>query len=254
MDVVRNMKHKLVEVELKNQILTICLNNEKKLNAISEAMVDELYECVQYINQSDEIKVCLITGSPKAFSAGVDISEIEKLTDDKAFLFLNEKWEAAANIRVPVIACVSGYALGGGFELALMCDMIVASEKAVFGFSEVNLGLLPGNGGTQRLPRLVGTNRAFEMISTGKVISAQDALNMGVVNRIVTDDLLCKEGLSLAEELSCKPFYSLIAIKSAIKASKSVPLSEGLTYERNLFRSLLTTHDKQRLVHKFLKK
>lgn len=246
------MKHKLVKVELKNQIFTIHLNNEKKLNAISEAMVDELYECVQYINQSDEVKVCLITGSPKAFSAGVDISEIEKLTNDKALLFLNEKWEAVANIRVPVIACVSGYALGGGFELALMCDVIIASEKAVFGFPEVNLGLLPGNGGTQRLPRLVGANRAFEMISTGKTITVQDALSMGVVNKIVADDILYKEALALADELVHKPFYSLIAIKNAVKASKSVPLSDGLTYERNLFRALLTTHDKQTLVHKFL--
>lgn len=231
-------------------ILTIKLNNVNKLNALTEMMMDDLHKISLYVNTSNSVKVCIITGTEKIFSAGVDISQFAEMDKIKAASFLNERWNAVASIKVPVIAAVEGYALGGGFELAMMCDMIIASESAVFGLPEVNLGLLPGNGGTQRLPRLVGVKKAFEIIALGEKFSAQEALNLGVINKVAPEKTSYLEAISVANKLKEKSNLSMIAIKRAMYES----LNDGLKYERILFRKLLCTDESKNIVNKFLKK
>lgn len=231
-------------------ILTIKLNNVNKLNALTESMMDDLHKISLYVNTSNSVKTCIITGTDKFFSAGVDISQFDKMDKIKAASFLNETWASVATIKVPVIAAIEGYALGGGFELALMCDMIIASESAVFGLPEVNLGLLPGNGGTQRLPRLVGVKKAFEIIALGEKFSAKEALNLGIINKIVPAKTSYLEAISVANKIKEKSPFSMIAIKRALSES----LNDGLKYERILFRKLLCTDESKNIVNRFLNK
>ena len=244
----------MVDFEIKDSIGILTLNNPKKLNALSTAFIGEIYDCLLDIEK--KANVLVIFGGEKAFAAGVDINEIDSLSFEDATLrdFIDHKWERVLNVEIPVISGVSGYALGGGFELALATDIIVANEKAIFGFPEINLGLMPGLGGTQLLTRLVGGKKASQMIMSGDFISAQEAFDLGIVSKIVESENLRDETLKLAEKISKKSPVSLRLIKKAVRMAQNTGCDEGMKSERNMFRSLFSTSFKESETKKFLKK
>lgn len=239
----------MIKTHYEDSIYTIRLDNERKLNVLTTELIESLYEQVEHVNSRDDIKACIITGGDKVFSAGVDINEFAAINEANIDNFLGPKWAAVADINVPVLAAVSGYALGGGFELALMCDMIIASENAIFGLPEINLGLIPGNGGTQRLHKLIGRNKAFEFITIGCKITALEAYNLNVVNKIATKHSAYSEALSIAKTIVQKSRDSLMAIKRLTKEN----LDANLENERKEFRELLKTNEAKEAIHSFLK-
>ena len=244
----------MVDFEIKDSVGILTLNNPKKLNALSTAFIGEIYDCLLDIEK--KANVLVIFGGEKAFAAGVDINEINSLSFEDATLrdFIDHKWERVLNVEIPVISGVSGYALGGGFELALATDIIVANEKAVFGFPEINLGLMPGLGGTQLLTRIVGGKKASQMIMSGDFISAQEAFDLGIISKITETENLRDETLKLAEKISKKSPISLRLIKKAIRMAQNTGCDEGMKSERNMFRSLFSTSFKEIETKKFLKK
>ncbi len=243
-----------VSLAIKNSIAVLTIDNPKKLNALSSGLMEEISEKLSEIEQS--ARVLIISGCQKAFAAGVDVNEIYALSFDEAVRtnFINERWEIVKNIKIPVIAAVRGYALGGGFELALMCDMIIASENAVFGFPEIKLGLMPGLGGTQMLTKIIGTKIASELIMTGDFISAEKALSFGIVNKVVKDTELMKEANALAEKIATMSPVALKMIKEALLLSQNIGVSAGTKIERQMFRSLFSSEDKKKKTAEFLKK
>lgn len=244
----------LIEVEQKNDITVLKLNNPKKLNALSTSFVAEIHDALSGIEK--RAKVVVITGGERAFAAGVDVREIDSHSYESAYLegFIDDKWEALLNVKIPVIAAVSGYALGGGFEFALMCDIIVASEDAKFGFPEINLGIMPGMGGTQVLPRLVGPKIASDLLLTARNITATEAKALGIVSYISKNGQLLEDALKLAEKIAQKPVMSTRIIKDAIRMSQEIGLRQGMKMERQMFRSLFSTSSKNEGVKNFLNK
>jgi enoyl-CoA hydratase len=216
--------------------------------------VQEIEEKIHKIDQ--KANVLIIAGAGRSFAAGVDVSEIQRHSSETAFCenFIDDCWESIARVKIPTIAAVSGYALGGGFELALMCDIIVAAKSSKFGFPEVNLGIMPGMGGTQVLTRIVGSKLASEIIMTGNFLTAEMAQSFGIISRVVPDDDLMKNVLELAHLLAKKSTTSLRMIKEAINLAQNVGLSQGMRSERLMFRSLFSTHDKDVKVKEFLEK
>lgn len=230
------------------------INNPKKLNALSADLMEELYEKI--FNICTKADVLVITGTEKAFAAGMDISEIATRDYEQAHVgnLINSHWEELLNVKIPVIAAVSGYAFGGGFELVLHCDIVIAAESAQFAFPEVNLGVMPGLGGTQLLTRAIGTKRATRFLMTGERMSAKQAYDFGIVSQIVAQDELIPMATSLAQELSSKSKMSLLLIKEAVRMSQNCGLSQGIQSERTMFRSLFSTADKMQKTNDFLSK
>jgi enoyl-CoA hydratase/carnithine racemase len=243
-----------VKLSIEDSIAVLTLDNPSKLNALSSDFMKEIDEEIRGVDQ--KASVLIATGCKKAFAAGVDISEIERHSSESACLenFVDEKWESLFNVKIPTIAAVSGYALGGGFELALMCDVIIAAKSAKFGFPEVNLGLMPGMGGTQALARIVGIKLACEIIMTGDFLSAQRAKELNVVSQVVEDDELMPTAREFAQKIARKSPSSLRMIKEAIRLSQNVGLIQGMRSERLMFRSLFSTADKKRKIEDFLKR
>ena len=243
-----------VNLSVENDVALLTIDNPRNLNALSTSLMSEISKKLE--NLEKQAKALVITGTQKAFAAGVDINEIAALSFDEAMKsdFIDEQWEVVRNIKIPTIAAVRGYALGGGFELALMCDMIIASEKATFGFPEINLGLMPGMGGTQMLTKIVGTKVASQMIMTGEFIAAEKALQLNIINKVVSDDKVLQTALDLAQKISTKPAVSLKMIKEAILMSQNTGITAGMKIERQMFRSLFSTADKKQKVSEFLKK
>lgn len=243
-----------VNLCIHDAIAELQIDNPQKLNALSSPVMNELSEKLSDIEQ--HASVVIIYGLQKAFAVGVDINEVSKYSFETAVQndFINTTWEALRNTRIPVIAAVSGYALGGGFELALMSDIIIAEPNAKFGFPEVNLGLMPGLGGTQMLTNLVGAKVASELIMTGDFISAQRALSLGIVSKIVDSDNLLHEARLLAQKLASKSSIGLKMIKEAISLAQNIGVNAGITIERQMFRALFSTHAKNEKVNDFLKK
>lgn len=243
-----------IDFEINNSVAVLTLNNPKKLNALSTDFIEEIYDALIDIEKKSNVLV--IFGTEKAFAAGVDINEIKPLSFEQALLneFIDYKWERVLNIKIPVISGVEKYALGGGFELALASDVIIASENAKFGFPEVNLGLMPGLGGTQLLTRIVGTKKASELIMSGDFINAEEALRLNIISKIVPSADLKKETLDLANKIAKKSPTSLRLIKEAIQLSQNSGCLQGIKTERNLFRSLFSTSYKEKLTKEFLKK
>ncbi|MDR2158215.1 MAG: enoyl-CoA hydratase/isomerase family protein [Holosporaceae bacterium] len=243
-----------VNLSIDDSIAILTLDNPYKLNALSSDFMRDISEKICDVDQ--RAKVLVVVGCKKAFAAGVDISEIESHSAESACLksFIDYSWESVFHVKIPVIAAVSGYALGGGFELALMCDIIIAAESAKFGFPEVNLGLMPGMGGTQLLAGIVGPKLAAEIIMTGDFLSAQTAKDLKIASRVVGDDELMAQTLELAKKIASKPPISLRTIKDSIRLSQNVGLNQGMQTERQIFRSLFSTADKKERVAQFLKK
>lgn len=244
----------LLDTYRKEEVFYIRLSNESKLNALSQQMVDELVLLVEEINSDQSIKVVVIKGSLKAFSVGVDINEFNNVTANEIFGLVGTNWECVSTIKVPVISQVSGFALGGGFELALMTDIIIADEGAKFGFPEINLGLMPGNGGTQRLLNLVGRSRAMSLLLTGKLIDANTALQYGIISEKVPSDELENTVDSLAQKISEKSYFSLVKIKECVSGLENDRLSVGIKLEKDNFRSLFFTSESQKNIKDFLNK
>lgn len=237
-----------------SSIATLRLKNSKKLNALSVDFVEQIFESLNDIDK--KAKVLIITGEERAFAVGVDIKEIDKRNYEQAYLenFLDNKWDVLLNIKIPVIAAVSGYALGAGFEMCLMSDIVVASNTAKFGFPEIRLGLLPGLGGTQLLPRLVGTKIAMKLLLTADMISAKEAQDLGLVSQITDFRNLFKTAQSLAEKIAVMPTMSARLIKEMVRISQNSGMNTGMQIERNIFRSLFSTSFKRDNVENFLKK
>jgi enoyl-CoA hydratase/carnithine racemase len=243
-----------IDLSIDNSVAILRLHNPSKLNALSSDFMNELHEKIQNIDK--KANVLIVAGCEKAFSAGVDIAEVERHSGESACLedFIDSKWECIFYVKIPVIAAVSGYAIGGGFELALMCDIIIATETAKFGFPEINIGLMPGMGGTQLLTRMVGAKIAGKILMTGDLLSASEAKELGIVAQVVQDDDLMLASWELAQRISCKSRMSLRMIKNAIRLSQNTGLNQGINSERLMFRSLFSSADKKEKTKEFLRK
>jgi len=252
------MAYDNIETEVKNNIGYIFINRPKVLNALDEKTVSEL-ECAFIKMRDDEkIRVIVITGrGDKAFVAGADISQFNKYSTLQAKEFAESGqrvFNFIESLGKPVIAAVNGFALGGGCELAMACSLRIASDKARFGQPEINLGLIPGYGGTQRLPRLVGKTKALELILTGEFISSQEAYDIGLVNKVVPHADLMIEANKLAEKIASKSPVIVKLAMEAVNRGLNMPLKEGCELEATLFGSCFSTHDKTEGVNAFLEK
>jgi len=231
------------------------LNRPAALNALNRELMSELMDAVENFALDANVGCIIITGNEKAFAAGADIKEMVNASPammlDNPFI---EQWDRLRKVSKPVIAAVSGFALGGGCELAMACDMIVASESAKFGQPEINLGVIPGAGGTQRLTLAVGKALAMEMVLNGRFISAQEALRFGLVNRVVPDEVYLEEAIKLAAELANRAPIALRVAKEAVNAAFEMPLQSGLEHERRLFYMLFSTEDQKEGMDAFINK
>ncbi len=237
------------------QVGVIQLNRPDKLNAISIPLMIELVDCLDWMDKSDDVRCIIITGNEKAFAAGADIEQMAKATTME-MLLLDQfaRWDRIRKIHKPIIAAVSGYALGGGCELAMTCDMIVASETAKFGQPEVNIGVIPGAGGTQRLTRAVGKAKAMEIILTGRMVTAEEALQCGLINKVAPVELYLEEAKALAKEIAAKPPIAIRLAKESILKSFDTTIEGGLDFERKAFYLLFASEDKQEGMNAFLEK
>lgn len=252
------MTYTSIELTCADGIATLLFNRPKALNALNTVLLGEFACALEGIRKDESIRVLILTGAgEKSFVAGADISEIATLSPLAAKRFAQcgqEAISALQGLAIPVIAAVNGYALGGGCEMALACDFIYASEKAVFGLPEINLGVIPGFGGTQRLPRLVGANRAKEMIFTGKHLTAAEAREIGLVNRIFSPDELLPAVMETAKLIAGKGKASLCAAKQTVNQGLNADLATGLAIERDAFALCLASPDAQEGTGAFLEK
>lgn len=252
------MPYKNINFEIKERIATITFNRPKALNALNRALLNEFAAALDRVEESEDIRVLVLTGSGgKAFVAGADITEINQLSPLGAKHFARRGLEAInrlPQLTIPVIAAVNGYALGGGTEMALACDFIYAAETAQFGLPEINLGIIPGFGGTQRLARLIGPNMAREMIYTGKIIDAAQALQLGIVNRICAPDQLITDVMEIASTMASKGRVALRAAKQSINNGLNVDLASGLAMENDAFALCLASEDAREGTTAFLEK
>jgi len=238
-------------------VVLVTLNRPKSLNALSSPLFKELNAALKEADQDDSVSALVLTGSEKAFAAGADIKEMK----DKQFadVYKNkflEDWGLIANLRKPLIAAVSGYALGGGCELALMCDIILASPTAKFGQPEINLGVIPGGGGSQRLIHAIGKSRTMELVLTGRMISAQEASDWGMVSRVVGEGEgeVVKEAINMANTIASKSQLAVQAGKEVVNAAYEMTLAEGLRFERRIFHGLFATNDQKEGMAAFAEK
>ncbi|GAB6932741.1 enoyl-CoA hydratase-related protein [Calditerricola satsumensis] len=242
-------------VDLSDRVAIIRLNRPEVLNALNLALVDELVDTLERLDRDDAVRCIVLTGNERAFAAGADIMEMA----EAGVVEMKRRnqfrvWDRIRWITKPIIAAVNGYALGGGCELAMACDLIIAGENARFGQPEVNLGVMPGAGGTQRLTRLVGKARALEILLTGDPITAEEAYRIGLVNRVVPTEACLDEALRLARRIAEKPPMAVRLIKEAVYKALDTTLQDGMEYERNCFYLLFATEDKAEGMRAFLEK
>eukprot|EP00980_Cylindrotheca_fusiformis_P002497 scaffold586_cov68-Cylindrotheca_fusiformis.AAC.6 len=238
-----------------NQVALMQLNRPKALNALSDAVLDDVLHAAGVLDHDPKIRCLVLTGSKKAFAAGADISEMQSRTFEEAYgSDMFGHWQNLSQLKKPLIAAVSGFCLGGGCEVAMMCDMIVCSESAKFGQPEINLGVIAGGGGTQRLTRMIGKSKSMYMHLTGEFIDAEEAYASGLVAKVFSDDELIEETLKIAKKIGSKGVLSVQAAKEAVNAAEELPLGEGLRLERRLFHSLFATEDQKEGMKAFLEK
>jgi enoyl-CoA hydratase len=249
------MTYANILIEHDGAVAIIVLNRPKVLNALNRATMDEIVTALEALDRDDAVRCVVLTGNERAFAAGADITEFAAATPvDMLAGYRFQQWERIRKIAKPIIAAVRGFALGGGCELAMLCDMIVAGEGARFGQPEINLGLMPGAGGTQRLTRAVGKARAMEIILTGRQVSAAEAYAMGLVTRVVADEVVVETAKDLARQIAAKAPVAVRLAKDAILKAFDTTLESGLDYERKLFYLLFATEDRQEGVRAFLEK
>ena len=234
----------------------ITLNRPKQLNALNDALMDALGDALLRFDADDGIGCIVITGSDKAFAAGADIAAMAKKTFIEAHQgeFITRNWETIRRVRKPVIGAVAGFALGGGCELAMMCDFIIAAETARFGQPEIKIGIIPGAGGTQRLPRAVGKSKAMDMVLTARMMDAAEAERAGLVSRVVPADKLLEEALAAAEAINALSAPSVAMAKECVNRAFEGGLADGVMFERRMFHSLFATEDQKEGMSAFLEK
>ncbi len=250
------MAYTCIKVDTRDHVGIVTLDRPKALNALNQTLLDELVEALAAFDADEAVGAIVLTGSEKAFAAGADIKQMQQMSYVdvvKANLFTSET-EAILRIRKPIIAAVAGYALGGGCELAMMCDFILAADTAKFGQPEVNLGVMAGIGGTQRLTRFVGKSKSMEMNLTGRFMDAEEAERTGLVSRIVPANELIDEAVATAAKIADKGPLAVMAIKEAVNRSYETTLAEGVLFERRMFYSLFATDDKAEGMEAFVEK
>ena len=241
------MAYETIIVKIEDGIATITLNRPDALNALNGQLLSELCDAVTSADMSEKVRCIVLTGSEKAFAAGADINEMseQSFVDMYSKAFFQSESERFCAVRKPIIAAVAGYALGGGCELAMMCDFIIAADNAKFGQPEINLGVIAGIGGTQRLTRYVGKAKSMDMHLTGRFMDAAEAESSGLVSRVVAPKKLLDEARSAALKIAEKSLLASMAAKDAVNRSYETTLAEGINYERRLFYSLFATEDQK---------
>jgi enoyl-CoA hydratase len=249
------MAYDNIIVETRGKVGLITLNRPDAMNALNSALIAELGEAVDGFEADPAIGCMVITGSEKSFAAGADIKEMQSKSYMEAYLgdFITP-WERVSRARKPVVAAVSGYALGGGCELAMMCDFILAADTAKFGQPEINLGTMPGAGGTQRLTRFVGKSKAMEMCLTGRMMDAQEAERAGLVSRVVPASDLVEEAVKVAGKIAAMSLPATMMTKEAVNRAYETTLAEGVRFERRLFHSLFASEDQKEGMAAFVDK
>jgi enoyl-CoA hydratase len=250
------MAYENILTELHGKVALITLNRPKALNALNDGLMQELGNALLAFDADENIACIVITGSEKAFAAGADITAMAGLSYMDVYKsgFITRNWETIRSIRKPVIAAVAGYALGGGCELAMMCDFIIAADNAKFGQPEVKLGVPPGAGGTQRLPRAVSKAKAMDLCLTARMMDADEAERAGLVSRVVAAEKLLEEALGAAAVIATMSQPVVMMIKDAVNRAYETTLSEGVRYERGLFHSAFATEDQKEGMKAFLEK
>jgi enoyl-CoA hydratase len=250
------MAYETLIVEIVDYTTLIRLNRPDALNALNTQMMRELADAVTAADQNDKVRCIVITGSDKAFAAGADVKEMASKGFSDAFVenLFTRECEAIQRVRKPVIAAVSGYCLGGGCELAMMCDFILASDTAKFGQPEINLGIVSGMGGTQRLTRFVGKSKSMDMHLTGRFMDAAEAERSGLVSRVFPAKALVEEALKVAEKIGEKSRVTAMLVKEAVNRAQETALAEGVLFERRLFHAAFSTEDKKEGMAAFLEK
>ena len=241
------MAYNNITAKKEKAVGVITLDRPDALNALCEDLIDEMAQALDDFETDPKIGCILLIGSKKAFAAGADIKEMQSKGYMDAYLedFITRNWERLTRCRKPVIAAVSGYALGGGCELAMMCDFIIAADTAKFGQPEINLGVIAGIGGTQRLTRLVGKSKSMDMHLTGRFMDAEEAERAGLVSRVVPAKKLMEEAQGAAQKIAEKSMLATVAAKEAVNRAEEVSLSEGLLFEKRLFQSLFASEDQK---------
>jgi enoyl-CoA hydratase len=250
------MIYENIKVETRGAVGVIALHRPKALNALCAALIRELGQALDVFEADAAIGAIVLTGGEKAFAAGADIKEMQPKDHMDVYLqdFITDGWERITTCRKPVIAAVSGFALGGGCEMAMMCDFILADETAKFGQPEITIGTIPGAGGTQRLPRYVGKSKAMEMVLTGRMMDAEEAERAGLVSRIVAKDSLLDEAVKVAGRIAGLSRPSVFMAKESVNRAYESSLAEGIRFERRMFHSTFGTEDQKEGMAAFIEK
>ncbi len=250
------MAFEQIIVETRGRVGLITLNRPKALNALNDALMTELGQALAAFDADEGIGAVVLTGGDKAFAAGADIGAMKDWTymDVYKTEYITRNWERLRSVRKPVIAAVAGFALGGGCELAMMCDFIIAADTARFGQPEIKLGIIPGAGGTQRLPRAVGKAKAMDLVLTGRMMDAAEAERSGLVSRVVPAPNLLDEALAAAAQIAGYSLPSVMAAKESINRAYEGALAEGVLFERRMFHSLFATEDQKEGMAAFVEK
>ena len=250
------MTYELIMSEKKDRVGLLTLNRPKQMNALNPKLMQELGQALYAFDADDGVGAIVITGNEKAFAAGADIGVMKDYSYMDAFMadYITRDWEHIRRIRKPIIAAVAGYALGGGNELAMMCDIVIAAENARFGQPEINLGIMPGAGGTQRLPRFTSKAKAMDLCLTARMMDAQEAERAGLVSRIVAPEKLMEEALAVAAKIAGSSLPVVMMIKESINRAYEGPLSEGILFERRLFHSQFALEDQKEGMAAFIEK
>ena len=250
------MNYENIIVSTNGNVGIITINRPKVLNALSSAVMDEMSKALDNFEADDEIGAIVITGNEKSFAAGADISQMKDNTFADAYLqnFITRNWERVTTCRKPTIAAVAGYALGGGCELAMMCDMIIAADNAQFGQPEINLGIIPGAGGTQRLTHAVGKSKSMDMCLTGRRMGSEEAERSGLASRVVPVDELLDTAISIGQSIASQSRLAVAATKEAVNKSFETTLREGVLFERRMFHALFGTNDQKEGMAAFVEK
>jgi len=250
------MSYENILVETRGRVGLITLNRPKALNALNDALMDELGDALALFDADEDIGCMVITGSDRAFAAGADIGAMKDWSYMDVYKsgYITRNWERIRTVRKPVIAAVAGFALGGGCELSMMCDFTIAADTAKFGQPEIKLGIIPGAGGTQRLPRAVGKSKAMDMVLTARMMDAAEAERAGLVSRVVPADKLLEEALSAANQICEYSLPVVMAAKESVNRAYESTLNEGVLFERRTFHSLFATEDQKEGMAAFVEK